>query len=94
MVAMPDGTELVNQIPLPSPEPESEEEDEDPDEYDTMAFTLGRHLGGPTPFGAFGRLSRNRVVLPQVSLRPLRYSTRWENQVGTYNFARLYYGYY
>jgi hypothetical protein len=94
MVAMPDGTELVNQAPSPSPEPESEEEDEDPDEYDTMAFTLGRNLGGPTPFGAFGRLSRNRVVLPQVSLRPLRYSTRWENQVGTYNFARLYYGYY
>ncbi len=92
MVQMQDGTKLVNLSPLP--EVESDEEDQDLDEYDTMAFTLGRNLGGITPVGAFGHLSRNHVVLPHVLLRPFRCSTRWEHQRGVFNFVLAYYGWY
>jgi hypothetical protein len=86
---MPDGTELTNippQSPLEEDEPSSED-DGSPDEYDTMEFSIARNLGGTASTRTWKRLPVNRVTLPLVSQRPLRYSTYPDPFPGVFNFV-------
>lgn len=92
MVLMPEGDELVN-IPPPAVDPAPVDEDE-PEEYDVLGFTIGRSLGGSWYERTWTRLGRNRVVVPPIGTRPLRFSTAAYPGTGTFSFARHYPGYY
>ena len=90
MVVLPDGTEVPN-IPPPSPDDSSESGSSDysSDEYENLNFTLGLNLGGATNYDTWRLLPTNRVVLPLVSRRPLRYSTHTFHAAGVFSFAQL-----